>query len=155
MKLKFYKQAGEPNRIDKSKYLNEIGEIENVLMTEGSDLVSPSFIIQTKDIAYQGNYVYCDFTHRYYFVNQVIAMSGGRLKLQCTCDVLFTYHNEILESKAWVRSGKMDDTDGSNFLHNDLPFRQDYIIKGINFTNVSPFTEINSLSDRNVLLIIK
>lgn len=155
MKLIFYKQAGEPNRIDKSRYLKEFGEMDNVVMTEDSDMITPSFVLNTRELVYQSNYVYCDFTKRYYFIDNIIAMTGGRIKINCSCDVLYTYKNEILSSKAWIRSGNLDYDDDSKYLHNDFPYRTDYIIKGRSASGGNnPFGEMTTTT-RNILLIVK
>lgn len=156
MKLTFFKQGGEPKRIDKSKYLQEVGSIDNVFITEDSDLINPTFVLQTKETVYQSNYVYCDFTKRYYFVNNITAMTGGRLGLKCTCDVLFTYKNEILKSKAWIKtSGTANVEANFDMMHNDYPFQQDYDVLGKDFINGEIDFGLLSADGLHIVLVIK
>ena len=143
MDLKFYKQAATPNRVDKSGYLSEIGTISNVTLKTDVDLMRPTFILKTSPTVYNSNYIYCSFTGRYYYIETIEALSGGRVAINCKIDVLHTYRNEIKNSSGWVeRSAATTDTsDDYKMLHNDYPFRADYETKGCNLTGGStPFT---------------
>ncbi len=156
MELTFYKQAATPNRVDKSDYLTVVGTLSNVILKDDTNLMSPTFILKTSEVVYNSNYVYCSFTHRYYYINNIDALSGGRLAIHCSIDVLYTYKNEILNSSAWIeRSDTTTDTsDDYEMLHNDYPFRQDYETRGIDFAEGDGVFEKQNLT-RNILFIIK
>lgn len=156
MELTFYKQAATPNRVDKSDYLTLVGTLSNVVIKDDTDLMSPTFILKTSEIVYNSNYVYCSFTHRYYYINNIDALSGGRLAIHCTIDVLYTYKDEILNSSAWIeRSDTTTDmSDDYEMLHNDYPFRQDYETRGIDFAEGDGVFEQQNLT-RNILFVIK
>ena len=156
MELTFYKQAATPNRVDKSDYLTIVGTVSNVILKDDTDLMSPTFILKTSEVVYNSNYVYCSFTHRYYYINNIDALSGGRLAIHCSIDVLYTYKDEILNSSAWIeRSDTTTDmSDDYEMLHNDYPFRQDYETRGIDFAEGDGVFEKQNLT-RNILFIIK
>ena len=156
MELKFYKQAATSNRVDKSDYLTVVGTLSNVVLKDDTNLMSPTFILKTSEVVYNSNYVYCSFTHRYYYINNIDALSGGRLAIHCSIDVLYTYKDEILNSSAWIeRSDTTTDmSDDYDMLHNDYPFRQDYETRGIDFAEGDGVFEKQNLT-RNILFIIK
>lgn len=156
MELTFYKQAATPNRVDKSDYLTVVGTLSNVVLKEDTNLMSPTFILKTSEVVYNSNYVYCSFTHRYYYIDNIDALSGGRLAIHCSIDVLYTYKDEILNSSAWIeRSDTTTDmSDDYEMLHNDYPFRQDYETRGIDFAEGDGVFEKQNLT-RNILFIIK
>lgn len=158
MELTFYKQAATPNRVDKSHYLNLVGTLSNVVLKDDTDLMSPTFILKTSPVVYNSNYLYCSFTHRYYYINEVIAMSGGRVAINCSVDVLYTYKDEIYNSYGWISKGPHDDAD--DLMHNDYPFQQNYEIFARDIQSAyNPFAfEFNptgTLTYTNVILILK
>lgn len=158
MTLTFYKQAATPNRVDKSAYLTEQGKIDNVVLLDTRDIITPVFILSTNPMVYNSNYLFCDFTQRYYYIDNVELMAGGRIAIHCRVDVLHTYRAEILGSVAWVdRSDRTADaTDDYDMLHNDYPFRADYDTLGIDFTGaISPFWHDLQAPVWNILMIIK
>ena len=156
MELTFYKQAATPNRVDKSDYLTVVGTLSNVVLKDDTNLMSPTFILKTSEVVYNSNYVYCSFTHRYYYINNIDALKGGRVAIHCSIDVLYTYKDEILNSSGWVvRSDSTTDmSDDYDMLHNDYPFRQDYETRGIDFVEGDGVFEKQNLT-RNILFIIK
>lgn len=157
MTLTFYKQAATPNRIDKSGFLTEVGTIDNVVVKDTKNLMSPTFIMQYNPTVYNANYLFCTKTSRYYYITSIDSMTGGRLAINCTIDVLHTYRNEILSSVAWVDVSDTT-TDTSNdydMLHNNYPFRQDYFVLGKSTSDsifaLSPTTD----TGLNMILILK
>lgn len=156
MELTFYKQAATPNRVDKSSFLESIGQLSGVKLKEDTDLMHPVFILKTNPIVYNSNYIYCSFTSRYYYIESIDALKGGRIAISCKIDVLYTYKDEILNSSAWIE--RSDDTtntsDNYDMLHNDYPFRQDYDTRGIDFTDGDGVFEQQNLN-RNILFVIK
>ena len=158
MTLTFYKQAATPNRVDKSAYLTEQGKIDGVVLLDTRDIITPVFILTTNPMVYNANYLFCDFTQRYYYIDNVDMMAGGRIAIHCRVDVLHTYRAEILGSVAWVdrSDSTADTTDDYDMLHNDYPFRADSDTLGIDFTGaISPFWHDLQPPLWNILMIIK
>lgn len=156
MTLEFFKQAATPNRVDKSAYLTRISERDNVVLKADTNLMQPTFILKTSADIYKANYVYCSFTGRYYYIISIDALSGGRVAVNCRVDVLHTYKNEIKNSSAWVvrSDGVEDSSDDYDMLHNDFPFRADYMLKGCDLENShTPFT--GQTVTRPIVMVIK
>lgn len=133
MTLKFYKYDATPERIDKEKFLTSTGaDITTVDFLDECDLMNPNFIMQTQTHVYNANYVYCDFTKRYYYVDSIDTLPGGRVVLRCSVDVLYTFKNEILNSYAWVEVSA--DRDEDDFLMSTpFPFQENTEILGRDF----------------------
>lgn len=155
MTIHLYKHGATPKRIDKTTFLNDVGEISGVVLKETENELTPDFILNTNSLVYNANYFFCDFTSRYYYITDMEMMTGGRIVLHSRVDVLMTFRNEILSSSSWVEvSDRTTDTsDNYDMLHNDFPFRQDYDILGKSATD-SIFWYANQ-SGNNIVLIMK
>lgn len=157
MTLTFFKQAATPQRINKTGYLTEVGAIENVVVKDTKNLMSPTFIMAYNPLVLNANYLFCTKTSRYYYINSIDAMTGGRIAINCSIDVLYTYRSEILSSVAWVNvsDSTTDTSDDYDMLHNDYPFRQDYFVLGKSTSDsifsYSPTTD----SGLNMILLTK
>lgn len=156
MNLKFYKQSATPNRVNKSGFLNEMGELQGVIVKGTENTLTPDFIVTTNSMVYNSNYFYCDFTSRYYYITSCDVATGGRIIVHSRVDVLMTFRNEILSSSAWVlRSDRTtDESDNYEMLHNDYPFRQDYDVMGLS-SSQSIFSGLSGGSGLNMVLIMK
>ena len=156
MNLKFYKQSATPNRVDKSRFLTAMGDLQGIIVKGTENTLTPDFILQTNQLVYNSNYLYCDFTSRYYYIISCDITTGGRVIIHTRCDVLMTFKNEILNSSSWVlKSDRTTDTsDDYEMLHNDYPFRQDYDILGLS-SQQSIFNGLTGGSCLNIVLIMK
>ena len=147
MQCKFYKYAATPNRIDKSSFLTEISIINNISLKDNTDLMQPVFYLKTDPTVYNANYLFCSYTQRYYYINQITAVTGGRLAISCSIDVLYTYRDEILNSTAWIEISS--DTATPDYMRQDYPFTARQLIKGIDFP-ADPF--VYTEDHRNCLI---
>ena len=98
--------------------------------------MQPVFYLKTDPIVYNANYLFCSDTQRYYYINNITAVTGGRIAIDCKIDVLYTYRAEILESTAWVESSS--DTSSPDYMRQDYPFTQRKPVRGVDFP-VDPF----------------
>lgn len=132
LKLRFFKQSATPNRIDKTNYLTQTGEIDNVIIKQTDNTLTPDFIMATNQLVYDSNYIWCEFTSRYYYITSFDVATGGRLILHTRVDVLMSFRREILASSSWVElaDSTSDLSDDYNMLHNDFPFKADYDVLG-------------------------
>lgn len=135
-----------------------MGNISNVVLKENTSLMSPTFILKIRELVYNSNYVYCDFMKRYYYIDSIEVLTGGRVAIHCKIDVLFTYREEIMSSSAWVVRSESTTNNGEyNMLHNDYPFQADYEIVGYDITQgegwPSPFDP--SYEGKNIYFVIK
>lgn len=147
MQCTFYQYAATPERVDKSAYLTEVGTISNISLKTDTNLMQPVFYLKTNPIVYNSNYLFCSDTQRYYYINNITAITGGRIAIDGKIDVLYTYRAEILESTAWVETSS--DTSSPDYMRQDFPFTQRKFVRGIDFPD-NPFTYTDE--HRNCLL---
>lgn len=156
MTIHLYKHGATPKRIDKSSYLNDVGELFGVILKETENELTPDFILNTNSLVYNANYFFCEFTSRYYYITDLEMMTGGRMVIHSRVDVLMSFKNEILSSASWVEKSDstVDTMDDYEFLHNDFPFRQDYKILGKNPVE-SIFNPWGVSNPMNIVLLMK
>lgn len=61
------------------------------------DLYNPSLIVDS-NIAISSNYIYIHNFNRYYFITNKNFDKGGKCTVECECDVLMSFKNDILSS---------------------------------------------------------
>ena len=108
MNITLYKTKSANNVINK-KLTSEKNLGNNCILADNTSVTSPTVIIggiRSLDTISDYNYAYIPQCHRYYYINDIIALSGGRVKLFLTVDVLKTYANDILASKQLITAEK-------------------------------------------------
>ena len=113
MNITLYKTKSANNVINK-KLVSEKNLGNSCLLVDNTSVTSPTVIvggIKSLDTITDYNYAYIPQCHRYYYINDIIALSGGRVKLVLTVDVLKSYASDILNSTQLVirqkNQGKM------------------------------------------------
>lgn len=82
---------------------------------------NPVLILQYKsDIQSNVNYVYIPEYNRYYFVTDIINLTGGRYELHCKVDVLMSFKDYILNLSCIV--DKQSSKDNANMYLDDGSF---------------------------------
>ena len=108
MNITLYKTKSANNVINK-KLISEKNLGNSCILADNTSVTSPTVIIggiKSLDTISDYNYAYIAQCHRYYYINDIIALSGGRVKLVLTVDVLKTYANDILASKQLITAEK-------------------------------------------------
>ena len=108
MNITLYKTKSANNVIHK-KLTSEKNLGNNCILTDNTSVTSPTVIvggITSLDSISDYNYAYIPQGHRYYYINDIIALSGGRVKLVLTVDVLKSYASDILNSTQLVTRQK-------------------------------------------------
>lgn len=83
--------------LDEQNKLNKkvnVLETINAIIKENTSIIDPVFIINTPS-SLIFNYIYCPDWHRYYFVKNITAMTGGRIGVECHVDVLNSFKDDI------------------------------------------------------------
>lgn len=117
---------------------------------EPCELSNPIFIVAFDNSAFNANYAYCDNFGRYYYINERVLVTGGRIELHCHVDVLQTYNSSIAALTATVTRQQHA---GINHVPDSLlplsPAKQTYVaaLGG----NVFNLTGANNLSFNFVL----
>lgn len=97
---------------------------------------NPVLILQYKsDIQPNVNYVYIPEYNRYYFVTDIINLTGGRYEIHCKVDVLMSFKNDILNLSCIV--DKQSSKDNANMYLDDGSFvvQSKEFVDTINFPN--------------------
>ena len=108
MNITLYKTKSANNVINK-KLVSEKNLGNNCILADNTSVTSPTVIIggiTSLDSISDYNYAYIPQCHRYYYINDIIALSGGRVKLILTVDVLMSYKTDILSSTQLVTRQK-------------------------------------------------
>ena len=108
MNITLFKTKSANNVINK-KLISEKNLGNNCILADNTSVTSPAVIIggiSSLDSISDYNYAHIPQCHRYYYINDIIALSGGRVKLVLTVDVLKTYASDILASKQLITAEK-------------------------------------------------
>lgn len=108
--INLYKNSAEPNRVDKTNYLEQIGTLYGAFRDETS-ITNPIITIQQTE-APQFNYVYIPIFNRYYYVTDITSIRYGLWEISLSVDVLMTYKDAIKSCYAFV--------DRNEFTYNDI-----------------------------------
>lgn len=103
----------EKNRVVKT--LNTIGTITGVLK-DSCSIIEPSILIEGDLSDYKAvNYITISSFNRSYFVTDLVTYRTGLVQLNCHCDVLSSFWNQIKSNKAIISR----QSDRYNLLLND------------------------------------
>lgn len=119
MQLTLMYNSSERNVVGKT-----ITSLFTVVATIKGDtsIIRPTFILQyDSDYLSNVNYLYCPETHRYYYVDNINVLTGQRIELECSVDVLQSFKTEILQQTAIIN--KQEST--ANLYFNDGSFVTD------------------------------
>ena len=108
MNITLYKTKSANNVINK-KLTSEKNLGNNCILADKTSVTSTTVIvggITSLDSISDYNYAYIPQCHRYYYINDIIVLSGGRVKLVLTVDVLKSYASDILNSTQLVTRQK-------------------------------------------------
>ena len=99
MECRFYKNNSDNIVVNKNLTLLTT---KTIVLKEDTSIITPTIILAYDNNVIKSNYIYITELGRYYFINNVTC-SQNRIIIDCDCDELFTYKNEILNSKAVIK----------------------------------------------------
>ena len=95
MEVIFYKNSSERNTINKK--ITQIGSTDVLAVKGQSSILNPTLLLITNlNEMLDSNYIYIAEWKRYYYIDDVIIITGGRYELHCSVDVLESFKKEIL-----------------------------------------------------------
>ena len=107
MTISFYKTYDDPKKLDKA--MLPIGSGQSTLTAtinntaETISLLSPTFIVATNNLYFTATHIFvADMGNRYYFINDIQLLTGGKMSISCSIDVLKTYASEIIKRPCTV-----------------------------------------------------
>ncbi len=119
MNLTLYYNSSERKVIGKS--LQNLGNVAGILKGDAS-ITSPVFILQSNNNYLSGvNYLYWQETGRYYYIDDIELMTGGRMLFYCSVDVLQSFATQIKAQTAIIDKQESE----NNMYFNDGSFRKD------------------------------
>jgi len=97
MILKMYKVDDAVNVINKVKN-NEL--VLNINLRQNFDIIKPVLLLSKNDTINFNDYNYLHLPElkRFYFIDEVTGVNNKLFSLMCSCDLLETYKDEILNS---------------------------------------------------------
>ena len=126
--IQLYYNASERKVVGKN--LTEVGDPIQCVVKGDASIMTPIFVYSSNSNYPAGiNYLYWADTGRYYFIDDIQILTGGRMALYCTVDVLETYADYIKLQTAIVNKQQND----ANLFFDDGSFvkdsRQFYTVK--------------------------
>ena len=94
MNVEIYKNLSENSVIGKTKTLVYQTQCE---IKGESSIINPVLILQYNEQLFTSNYVYIPAWSRYYFIDDVRVLTGGRVEVSLSVDVLESFKDSILE----------------------------------------------------------
>jgi len=118
MNLTLYYNSSERKVIGKS--LQNLGNVTGILKGDAT-ITSPVFILASNNNYLSGtNYLYWQETGRYYYIDNIELMTGGRMAFYCSVDVLESFKTQIKAQTAII--DKQESISETNLYLNDGSF---------------------------------
>lgn len=119
-----------------NKNISAVTSFDNAKTVENFNVSTPQFIISYDvSLLTSVNYCYCAETNRYYYINDINILTGGRVQLTCMCDVLMSYKNDINSLTALcVRNETLNN---QRIVDKNYPTTGDTNIRAVRFDNTS------------------
>ena len=121
MEIKLYKNLSENNVIGKS--LTQMKSVEANLKNDVS-VINPTIVLNYTANILESNYCFISKFNRYYFIDEIIPITGDRCIVKCRVDVLESFKEDIKsltvildKSQSIYKSNKYLD-DGSFIVEN-------------------------------------
>lgn len=122
--LLLYQNKAESNRLDKTNYIELIGNITGVLRNECS-IISPVIEIEMDDIP-TFNYVYIPVFNRYYFVDNIVSVRNRLWRISMSVDVLMSFKEQILKQYGFIKRNEF--SYNQNLVDDKVPTQNNPII---------------------------
>ena len=143
MEIKLYKNLSENNVIGKT--LTQIKSVEANLKNDVS-VINPTFILYYTANILDSNYCFIPKFNRYYFIDEIVPITGDRCIVKCRVDVLESFKEDIKsltvildKSQSIYKSNKYLD-DGS------------FVVENKDFNTIHSFP--NGFNDEGTFILI-
>ena len=94
MTVSLYKTSSDRKRLSKS--LSAIKSNINCVIKDINDIFTPRIILENYELSLDKcNYAYISEFNRYYFINDIRPLTGGRVELILYVDVLMSFKSEL------------------------------------------------------------
>lgn len=145
MDILLYNNASEPNEINKALTLKDT--ITSAVIKGNLSYESPVFtLVYDGTVAHDINYMYVQELGRYYFITDIINLTGGRYEIRGKVDVLESFKSAVLRLSAVI--DKSSETIKRNMFLDDGSF----IFENKEFNSVINFP--NGFNDAGEYILI-
>ncbi len=145
-------QNGQDRRVI-GKTLTNGFSINDIEIKQDTNILKPSIIIKYFSGVMAYNYCYISIFDRYYFIDNIQVLSGGRVELICSVDVLNTYATEIKALNAILTRGSIGQP--TMIIDNRLPLKQTKNVKTYEFSggdfNIDTATKLSNNFVLNIM----
>ena len=100
MKVTFYNTTSDSRKVNKS--LTALGSAVDFELKEDSSIINPVLILNKNSFISKSNYLYIKELDRYYFINDIKYLTGNRIEIYSSLDVLYTYKDELLKCNCLI-----------------------------------------------------
>ena len=142
MKVYIYKTENEKNKLNKS--LELVKELE-VKLLNNTEILKP--IIEVSHIPFEdittANYMYIPDLNRYYFIDNMELMTGGKVYISGSVDVLMSYMESILNIRGTVKRAES--------LKNGYIIDENY--KSVSYSQITTKRFPNSMNEDSFILM--
>ena len=147
MTVTLYKNTSDKRNLNKN-----LTEIKTVSATAKGDIniISPTLIIQNFSTDF--NYCYISDFDRYYFVKSITLLTGQRVQIDLTVDVLMSYKEEI--KNLTVNVLRYEKIEPTYLVDSRIPLYSDTVQKVIEFPENIFNLESPSQNSKNFLLTV-
>ena len=109
VKVILYTNTAEPNRVNKTIFLTEIGT-EYCIFREDFSISSPAITLEVVSDKYlNANYVYIPSLSRYYYVSDLIIENQQLYTFELSVDVLMSFKDDLLKLPCFIDRNEYED----------------------------------------------
>ena len=140
------------NKSDKRQLVKNITEIKTISATAKGEIniISPTLILEYFSTDF--NYCYISDFNRYYFVKSITLLTGQRIQIDLSVDVLMTYKEEI--KNLTVNVLRYENIEPTFLTDSRIPLFSDTLQKVIEFPKNIFNLENPSENSKNFLLTV-
>lgn len=103
MELRFYNMTETNNTIGKK--LDEYTSVFVKMKYQDMNVTNPIFMLKFNEYPVY-NYIYVPSLHRYYFIDNIVIKTENTFEIQCSCDVLESFKDDILAGVGHLTKSK-------------------------------------------------
>lgn len=149
MSVTLYQTTDDRRTIDKT--LSGALAFSTVNIKRDTNILNPYIIITTQNNIFSYNYAYVSDFSRYYYIDNIDVLSGGRVGLSLKCDVLKSHATEI--KNLYGLMTRSEAVGAPTYVNDDrLPLYPDKTVKTIEFTGGNFNIKTATSSSRNYVL---
>lgn len=136
MNIELYQLNSPVNQVTKKVYAESL-KFTDCILKHDTSITKPTIIINTNsysndiDVIRLYNYVKVPKLSRYYFIDDIIFLTGRRIEIRCSVDVLYSFKDDILSSKQLV--SRSESNNNKYIVDSELPLHCDNLYIGTSF----------------------